>query len=152
MKKKTLNVEDIIKIIEVVNRQQYLTHIQHDKDGIIKFTNDVACRNIRDGIFQFLDTVLDEDFIPFEESYELNDNGIESYRKEHHFYDTPEAMKSNIKEIKRGTRLFCINADDADKSLVVGENYKVWHYKRDEKTVKLCSGHSYWSIDRFKIV
>jgi hypothetical protein len=87
MKKKTLNEKDIAQIFELIKRQRYLA-VREDKEmdpkGLMVFTNEVACRNIRDSIYRYLEEVMDEDSIPYEyqERLDLNDNGIKKYREE----------------------------------------------------------------------
>jgi hypothetical protein len=89
-KKKSLNQNDIKKILEVIKRQQYLAHFQHEDKDILEWMNNIACRNIRDGVFKALEEIMDEDEIPYEDSYELNDNGIKNYRKENNFDEIPD--------------------------------------------------------------
>ena len=67
MKKKTLNQKDILAIFEIIKRQRYLgVNEENDPDGNFAFANEVACRNIKEGIHRLLQEIMHEDDIPYE--------------------------------------------------------------------------------------
>ena len=86
-KRKNLNKKDLLTILELIKRQRYLSITpdkELDPEGFIPFTNEVACRNIKENIYKYLQSVLEEDSIPYEASPydELSNQGIKKYKKE----------------------------------------------------------------------
>jgi hypothetical protein len=88
-KRKTLNVEDIKAIIDIINRQDIINLERsknlkkQDPQGWCVFMNTVACRNIREGLLKYLETVMDEEVIPYSDFMEYSDFGRLNYIKEH---------------------------------------------------------------------
>lgn len=83
--KKSLGRKEIEAIANIIHYQSCLYFEPHeqDPDGLVPFTNMIACRNIRDNLFKYLEKVLHEDVIPFELSYELTEKGKDEFRKKH---------------------------------------------------------------------
>ncbi len=68
-KRKKLGKADLEAIINIVKHQDHHIEINPDQDpdGMMKFMNTVACRNIREGILKYLEEHIDEETIPFQD-------------------------------------------------------------------------------------
>ena len=84
-KRKKLNTEDMEAIADIIRKQELLIEIkeEHDKKGMMKFMNMVACRNIREGILEYLKKHIDPDAIPYNEFEELSCWGERAYIDKH---------------------------------------------------------------------
>jgi len=86
-KRKNINNKNLIDILELIKKQRYLSVTpdkELDPEGLIPFTNEIACRNIKENIYEYLKSVLEEDSVPYEASPydELSDQGIKKYKEE----------------------------------------------------------------------
>jgi len=82
-KRKTLGTKEIEAIADIITTQDCCIHTtdkEMDPGGLIPFTNTVACRNIRENLLRYLESVLDEDVIPFDAFEGLTDKGKEIFR------------------------------------------------------------------------
>ncbi len=68
-KRKRLGKADLEAIVNIIKRQDHQIEInkEQDPDGMMKFMNTVACRNIRENILEYLEENIDEDTIPFQD-------------------------------------------------------------------------------------
>jgi hypothetical protein len=84
-RRKRLNTEDMEAIADIIRRQDLLVYIdpEQDKDGRMKFMNTVACRNIREGIFNYLRKHIDPDTVPWNDFAEWAMWGEKNYINEH---------------------------------------------------------------------
>jgi len=84
-KRKKLNTEDMEAIANIIRKQELLIEIdkEQDKDGLMKFMNMVACRNIREGILKYLQNNIDPDSIPYNEFEGLSCWGERAYIEKH---------------------------------------------------------------------
>jgi len=84
-KRKKLNTEDMEAVAGIIRKQELLIEIdqEQDKDGNMKFMNMVACRNIREGILEYLKKHIDPDAIPYNEFEGLSCWGERAYIKKH---------------------------------------------------------------------
>ena len=85
-KRKSLNKNDLKKIALLIRRQELCGVKENhpcDPDGHFAFANTVACRNIREGILQYLEEHLNENSIPYLDFIEWNDKTKKEFKEKH---------------------------------------------------------------------